>query len=308
MFNAPRVRRVHYAAALAGVVLCCLTTGAAAQTYSPQLTTDRGCREDGDDPVYEVGELITVRFRVNSATRTSAAVKLFDILNDGRVGVISFGQIATNQTRSFSARIGPPLGIEQLLLQAETASGAERARRSCSFRVVDGTPGPTGTMTPTRTPRPPTPTRTAVKTRTATPTPGGSTPTPGGALQAHVRTNRGCLETGDTARFAIGDPIAVTFRVDSATLPSAQATLRDIFPNGTVKIFSFGTILTNARYILTAHVGPPTGFKVLQLRARNGSSISTNTCTFQVGGLKPRPSRTATPPKPTGTATRTRTP
>jgi hypothetical protein len=129
MFNAPRVRRVHCAAVLAGVLLCCLTTGAAAQTYSPQLTTDRGCREDGDDPVYEVGELITVSFRVNSATRASAVVKLFDILNDGRVGVISFGQIATNQTRSFSARIGPPLGIEQLPLQAETASGA-RARAS----------------------------------------------------------------------------------------------------------------------------------------------------------------------------------
>ena len=308
MSVSPRVRPLRCTAVLAGVLLYCLSAAAAAQTYSLQLTTDRGCREDGDDPVYRVGEFITVTFRVNSATQANAAVKLFDILNDGRVGVISFGQIATNHTRSFSARVGPPLGIEQLLLQAETASGADRTRRSCSFRVVDRTPGPSATMTPTRTPRPPTPTRSAARTRTATPTPDGSTPTPGGALQAHVRTNRGCLETGDAARFAIGDPIAVTFLVDSATLPSAQATLRDVFPNGIVRVFNFGTVLTNARYILTARVGGPIGFKILQLRARNGSAASTDTCTFQVGGLQRLPTRTATPPKPTRTSTRTRTP
>lgn len=294
MYISPRVRRVQLSVVLAGVFLISLATAAPAQTYSLQLTTDRGCQEDGDDPAYAVGELITVSFRVNSASRSSAVVKLFDILNDGRVGVISFGNIATNQTRSFAARIGPPLGIEQLLLQAETVSGADRARRSCSFRVVGNTPGPTATKTPTRTPRPPTPTRTPANTRTATSTPGGPTPTPAGDLDAHVRTNRGCLEDGNAARFAVGDPIFVTFHVDSATLPSAQATLRDIFPNGIVKIFNFGTILTNARYILSARVGGPTGFKTLQLRARNGSSLSTDRCTFQVVGFKPHPTRTAT--------------
>ncbi len=293
MFISPRVRRLQSVVVSAGFMFCCLVSAAAAQTYSLQLATDRGCQEFGGDPVYAVGEQITVSFRVNSATRSSAFVKLFDILNDGRVGVISFGQIATNQTRSFTARISPPLGNEQLLLQAETANGGDRARRSCTFRVVGNTPGPTATQTPTRTPRPATPTRTAANTRTATTTPGGPTPTPG-ALEAHVRTNRGCLETGDAARFDIGDPILVTFTVDSATLPFAQATLRDIFSNGIVKIFNFGTILTNARYILSAQVGGPTGFKTLQLRAQNGSSVSRDSCTFQVGGGFHVPTRTAT--------------
>src|SRR5262245_52915472 len=107
MVISPWVRRLQYFAVLAGVLVCCLVTSAAAQTYSLRLTTDRGCREDGDDPVYTVGELVIVSFRVNSATRSSAAVKMFDILEDGRVGVISFGQLATNRTFSFSARIGP---------------------------------------------------------------------------------------------------------------------------------------------------------------------------------------------------------
>lgn len=296
--------------AVAGVLLGSLATAAAAQSFSLQLETDRGCQEDGDDPVYTVGEQITVSFRVGSATRSAAAVKLFDVLNDGRVGIVSFGNIATNQTRQFAARIGPPLGIEKLVLQAETVNGADRVRRSCSFRVVDDALTPTRTKTPTRTPLPRTPTRTATaaRTRTATPTPGGPTATPSGVLRAHVQTNRGCLETGQAARFEIGEPIAVTFVVGSDRLPLAQVTLRDVQSNGTVRIFNFGTVLTNARYILAGRVGPPIGSKTLQLRARNGASVSTDTCTFTVGGANPPATKTRTPPRPTRTATRTRTP
>jgi hypothetical protein len=225
---------VQYSLAVAALLLSCAATRVAAQSsFSLQLSTDRGCREDGDDPVYGVGELIAVTFRVDSATRTNAVARVFDVLADGRVGVISFGAIPTNQTRTFSARIGPPTGVEELILQAETASGDDQTRRSCSFRVVATVPGSTATRTPTRTPIP-------AGTMIATPTPGGPTPVPGGALHPHIRTDRGCIESGDQAHFNIGDPIAVTFRIDSFTIAQAQAAIRDIFPNGVVKIFSFG--------------------------------------------------------------------
>jgi hypothetical protein len=263
---------------------------ATAAQFDLMLTTSRGCIEDGDNPVYAVGETITVTFRVGSSTVSSAATSLFDVLSDGRVGVISFGTIATNQTRQFTARIGRPTGLEKLILQAD-AFGVERTRKPCSFTVVSGTPAITRTPTPTRTPAPV----------------GSMTPTASGALSAQVRTQRGCLETGDNATFAIGEQIRVSYRLSSDTIAFARATLADIQPNGLVKIFDFGNIPTNVTFLIVGGVGPPTGTKILQLRGKaTGVPTAVANCSFRVTGTSPpTPTRAATRTK---TATRTATP
>jgi hypothetical protein len=288
-----RVRAIAVRCALT-IAACCAAAvparAAAAPQFDLSLTTSRGCIEDGDNPVYTVGETVTVTFRVGSAVVAAANTSIFDVLADGRVGVISFGTIATNQTRAFTARIGPPTGLEKLVLQAD-AFGVQRTQKPCSFTVVSSTtPAMSKTPTPTRTPRP---------TGSMTPTPGG------GDLSAEVHTNRGCLETGDTATFAIGEQIVVTFRLDSATIPQAKATLADIQPNGSVTIFDFGTIPTNIPFAIAGRVGSPNGTKVLQLRGKaNGVPTAVANCSFRVGGNPP-----ATPTRhATRTATPTRTP
>src|SRR5215471_4174573 len=81
---------------------------AAAANFNLSLTTSKGCIETGDNPVFQVGELLTVTFRVGSPSVAFATTSLFDFLSDGRVGVINFGQIQTNRTFSFSARVGLP--------------------------------------------------------------------------------------------------------------------------------------------------------------------------------------------------------
>jgi hypothetical protein len=110
--------------------------------FDLQLTTTRGYLETGQDPVYVVGESITVTFRIGSSTAQQATATLFDLLPDGRVGVITFGHIATNQRRAFVARVAVPTGVEQLQLKA-AAPGVQTTRRSCSFVVV----GPSSTAT-----------------------------------------------------------------------------------------------------------------------------------------------------------------
>jgi hypothetical protein len=271
---------------------------ARAATYDLSLTTTRGCQETGDNPVYQLGELITVSFRVGSATKSSAKVTLFDVLSNGNVAAISFGQIATNQTRSFSASIGRPTGTERLVLQAEDGFGT-RVRLSCTFVVASG-PAGTATTTPTRTATP-----IASATRTVTPI-GSATRTPGATLSGHIHTNRGCIETGDNPVFAVGDPITVSFRLNSATLSKAKASILDYASNVLIKIFSFGLIQTNVTYQLSGFVGPPTGTKTLRLRGEApGVPDSFDDCSFNVvGGPPVFPTRT---PKATRTATFTRT-
>src|SRR5262249_50921910 len=60
-----RCRRMQFFLALSVWLFCCLAKPVAAQSdFSLQITTDRGCIEDGDDPMYGVGELIAVTFQV----------------------------------------------------------------------------------------------------------------------------------------------------------------------------------------------------------------------------------------------------
>jgi hypothetical protein len=263
-------------------------TGAAAAAvphFQLQLSTDRGCRETGQDPVYVVGEPITISFRVGSAVVANAKTALFVFLPNFFAKAISFGNIAVNQTRFITGRAGLPIGIHRLILDAD-AVGVRRTQRACSFRVV-----PAGTPAATRTP-----------TMTPTPTSTVPSPTPG-ALHARITTNRGCLEDGDDASFAAGGTIVVSFRVNSMTKTFASVSIRDTLPNGLVKIFSFGSLPTNAGFQFGARVGSTTGVETLQLRARAaGVPDGVDTCSFRVVHFPFHPTRTRTPtPTPTPT-------
>lgn len=275
-----------------------LATAAPARAAGPSLflTTTRGCLETGQNPVFTVGESLTVFFRVGSDTSPTAAARIFDILSDGRVGVFSLGQIPTNVVFAFSARVAPPLGIERLILSAKTSDG-HAAQRSCSFAVVpvppDGTTTPSTTRTPsaTRTPR-----------NTATPT-----PTFDDTLTGSIRSNRGCREDGDAATFALGESILLFFRVSSATVALAQTSIADIPASGPTVVFAFGELPTNTSFAVRGRIGPPLGTETVELRARApGQSTATlDRCSFLVVAAAPMtPTRTVA----TRTATRTRTP
>jgi hypothetical protein len=131
----------------------------------PHITTNRGCKETGDDPVFLVGDPITVSFDIGSDSLQFARATLFDFLPNGFVNVFEFGNVTTNDTHHFSARVAPPTGTETLKLRAR-ATGFDSASSTCSFTVRASVPYPTRTKTPTRTP---TVTPTSTPTPTATP-------------------------------------------------------------------------------------------------------------------------------------------
>jgi hypothetical protein len=288
------------------IVLWATTVAPAAHVPHPQLdlqlTTTRGCLETGEHPVYAVGESITVTFRIDSATVHHAAATLFDILPNGRVGVIESGRFSTNQTRTIAARVAPPTGVEQLLLKAG-APWMRATRRSCSFVVAAG-PTPTATSTP-----PTTATPTSTPSAPATVTASAS---PGAGLSAEIRTNRGCIETGEHPVFVLGESILVSLRINSTGASKAHASILDVLPNGFVKAFSFGFLRTNVTYQFRGRIARPTGVEALHLRARAYRFQSAiDRCSFLVVGAPPAtptgtPSSTA-PPVPTETPTQTPT-
>lgn len=264
---------------------------ALASALEPQLTTNKGCRETGQDPVFAVGESIGLTFRIGSTSLSQASAAILDSTPDNRVTVISFGRVATNQTFAFSARIGGATGIETLVLRAESP-GLATQRRTCSFTVVAGAPTATRTASRTRTP-------------TRTPTPFGSatrTRTPSGDVSGTLSTNRGCREDGDVATYAIGESILVSFRLASDTQSRATASIVDTRANGLTTVFALGSIPTNVPLSFGGRVGAPNGVHTLRLRVGNAT---VDTCSFLVSGSA-APTATRSPSK-TPTATRTRT-
>ena len=119
----------------------------------PHITTNRGCDETGEFPIFYVGEGITVSFDVDSNVVSQANATLYDITQVG-TNVIWLGTVLTNVTYSFGALVAPPTGPETLKLRA-SAFGLLSASSSCSFTVryfPTRTPTSTRTRTPTRTP------------------------------------------------------------------------------------------------------------------------------------------------------------
>jgi hypothetical protein len=124
------------------------------------------------------------------------------------------------------------------------------------------------------------------------------------SLHARLTTNKGCLETGDAAEFAVGERMAVLVRVDSATAGQAAATLFSFKGDGTVNVVSLGAIPANIPFAVLARVGPPPGVHQLLLKASAGGVTSTRACSFRVVDAGTR-----TPTAiPTETPTATQTP
>src|SRR5262245_29518433 len=82
-------------------------------------------------------------------------------------------------------------------------------------------------------------------------------------LRPYLTTSRGCLEHGDPATFEIGEDIIIFIGASSAIFDHAKATLYSAKPNGTVAIFGFGSIITNAIYGFVGQVGAPEGIHTL---------------------------------------------
>jgi hypothetical protein len=299
----------------------------------PGITTDRGCTETGQHPVFAVGERILLTVRIDSQTFATARATLFDFPSSGFVNVFDLGTLFTNRGYTVVAGIALPTGVERVQLRAQNG-GLSTFSNTCSFVVVSSaaTPTMTGTFGQTRTPtitnspqptRTPTSTATATSTRTAAATfPPTRTPTitatPGGApdVSPSITTSLGCIETGQNPAFTVGDSITLIFRAQSQTVQNVQATIADFLANGFVNVFELGTIPTNQTSALVGRIAPPTGTESVQLRVRapNGPTALSNTCSFRVTTFTSAtpsrtPTRSATPTiTPTATPTRTATP
>lgn len=116
---------------------CAFSAGgsSAAQPPATQLqasiTTDRGCQETEQNPIYKVGDAITVQFSFTGALQ--ALVTLEDVLPDGNVNVLFQQVLSGNQTFQLTGRIEPPLGKETLRLSVQV--GEQVVVAACSFTV-----------------------------------------------------------------------------------------------------------------------------------------------------------------------------
>ncbi|HSP96601.1 MAG TPA: hypothetical protein VL049_05080 [Candidatus Dormibacteraeota bacterium] len=267
-----------------------IASGVQGQVLAPRLTTNKGCVETGDDPMFAVDEQIAVSFRIGSATVSQATASIIDHTTDSRIVVLSLGRVATNHTFTFTARVGGPAGNEALVLRADI-QGASAQSAPCSFTVV---------ASPTASPQ----TRTPTATRTP-PTGATRTPTPGANLSGELHTSRGCREDGDSATFAPGETITLSFRLASDTASFANASIVDSRPNGVQTVISFGAVPTNLPLLISGRVGLPQGVHTLRLRGGvGGPQTLLDTCSFLAAGdTIPTPTR-----KPTRTPTRTRAP
>jgi hypothetical protein len=132
----------------------------------------------------------------------------------------------------------------------------------------------------------------------------------GQALNPHITTARGCVETGDNPVYFVGESFSATYSITSAVYASAQATVFDVLADGQVAIFVQGAVFTNQSVPLRGTISPPLGQETLQLQASHaGATTVVARCSFQVAAAPTAsPTRTRTPSlTPTETPTRTPT-
>jgi len=106
---------------------------------SAQITTDRGCLENGDNAAYTVGEPLSIFYRVDGQNGgqaiAQAQVTLIDIPPNQQGVVILSATEPAGQTNAFDAQVSPPTGTETVVIQAQV-SGFSSAQDQCSFQVV----------------------------------------------------------------------------------------------------------------------------------------------------------------------------
>lgn len=96
------------------------------------ISTDRGCQERGQNPVYSSGDPITVFLRVSGVGATLVTIE--DITADGQTRVLVRQMVPGNQMLLLRGQITPPLGRETLRLTAPV--GNQILRSECSFTVA----------------------------------------------------------------------------------------------------------------------------------------------------------------------------
>jgi hypothetical protein len=113
---------------------------------------------------------------------------------------------------------------------------------------------------------------------------GGSSPLPPTApppmtgLQAFIRTDRGCQETGENPIYSVGEQIIVSFRVDGVA--QALVTIEDIMDSGERQIVFQQWVAGNQLLQLTGQIVPPTGRETLRLTAQVGQQSVVSECSF----------------------------
>jgi len=103
-------------------------------------------------------------------------------------------------------------------------------------------------------------------------------PSPG--LQAFIRTDRGCQETGENPIYSVGEQITVSFRVDGVA--QALVTIEDIMESGERQIVFQQIVPGNQLLQLTGQIVPPTGRETLRLTAQVGQQSVVSECSFMV--------------------------
>jgi hypothetical protein len=103
-------------------------------------------------------------------------------------------------------------------------------------------------------------------------------PPPTTGLQAFIRTDRGCQETGENPIYSVGEQITVSFRVDGVA--QALVTIEDIMESGERQIVFQQIVPGNQLLQLTGQIVPPTGRETLRLTAQVGQQSVVSECSF----------------------------
>jgi hypothetical protein len=201
---------------------------------------------------------------------SEAAVQLIDQHGldqfdaDGVRAVIAAVQ-AANASTDF-AGLSDDAAAAKAFTVAEADPGVQQALAIFQFTptptATDSAP-PTATSTATETPTPP---ATASATPTVTPT---STTTP--YLQALLTTDRGCLETGDSPTYTLGEEAYLTLRAVGASggmqIAHVDLKLSDYSNGQLVSMSDLGANPTGVTFHSHYVVQPPTGTEMLVLLA-----------------------------------------
>jgi hypothetical protein len=129
-----------------------VATQAAQVLLAPTVTTNKGAaRRVGIRCLPPARRSREFPHRQRKHSHASASI--FDHTSDGRLIILSFGTVSTNQTFTFAARVAGPAGDEQLILRA-VAGSASANSSPCTF-TISGAPPATVTPYVTRTPTDP---------------------------------------------------------------------------------------------------------------------------------------------------------
>lgn len=108
---------------------------------------------------------------------------------------------------------------------------------------------------------------------------------PGIPLAARLATDRGCLETGGTPLYRLGDPIQVAFRVEGTCC--AVVTLEDRMPDGQNRTLVPPFRPGGQTWVLAGRIAPPVGVETLVLTAAAGGTAVSTRCSFPVAVAGP---------------------